>query len=139
MGELKASKNEHPQHPPDQKKRDDATRDMNNPIASRLRFAEIEHAAMVAGPLRQPTVVPLVSPNLKCMLERIDGGRIVLEPELAVTQRIVGHDVAWIRCCNLAEQLDGRWTIVNLEAAAVCRFSSPVSWSPACGKPLAGS
>jgi hypothetical protein len=44
------SKNEHPQHPPDKEKRDDATRDMNDPIASRPRFAEIEHAAMVAGP-----------------------------------------------------------------------------------------
>jgi hypothetical protein len=37
------SKNEHPQHPPDKKNRDDASRDMNDPICSGLRFAEIEH------------------------------------------------------------------------------------------------
>src|ERR1700746_3424689 len=49
------------------------------------------------------------------MLESIDGGRIVLEAERAVAGHIVGHDVGWIRCGNLPEQLDGRWTIVSLK------------------------
>jgi hypothetical protein len=39
----------HPQHPPDKKYRDDGPRDVNDPVASRSRPSEIEHAAMVAG------------------------------------------------------------------------------------------
>jgi hypothetical protein len=40
----------HPKHPPDKEYRDDGPRDMNDPVASRFRFAKIEHTAMVAGP-----------------------------------------------------------------------------------------
>jgi hypothetical protein len=40
----------HPQHPPQKEYRDDGPRDVNDPVASRFRFAKIEHAAMVAGP-----------------------------------------------------------------------------------------
>jgi len=38
-----------PKHPPDKEYRDDGTRDVNDPVASGFRFAEIEHAAIVAG------------------------------------------------------------------------------------------
>jgi hypothetical protein len=39
----------HPQHPPDEEYRNDASHDVNNPVASCFRFSEVEHAAMVAG------------------------------------------------------------------------------------------
>jgi hypothetical protein len=39
----------HAKHPPDKEYRDDGPRDMNDPVASCFRFAEIEHAAMVAA------------------------------------------------------------------------------------------
>jgi hypothetical protein len=40
----------HPKHPPDKQNRDDAARDVNDPIASGFRLPKIEHAAIVAGP-----------------------------------------------------------------------------------------
>jgi hypothetical protein len=43
----------HPQHPPDKEYRDDGAHDVNDPVASRFRFSEIEHAAMVSGPPSQ--------------------------------------------------------------------------------------
>jgi len=35
-------------HPPDKEKRNNGSRDVNYPVASRFRFTKIEHAAMVA-------------------------------------------------------------------------------------------
>jgi hypothetical protein len=40
----------HPKHPPDQEYRDDATNDVNDPVASCFRLSKIEHAPMVAVP-----------------------------------------------------------------------------------------
>ena len=44
------SQHVHPKHPPDQKYRDNTPNDVNDPVASRLRFSKIEHAPMVAVP-----------------------------------------------------------------------------------------
>jgi hypothetical protein len=37
-----------PEHPPDEKYRDDCTCDMDEPVGGSLRFAEIEHGGIVA-------------------------------------------------------------------------------------------
>jgi hypothetical protein len=42
-------KNVNVQHPPDKEYRDNATRDVDNPVTDCFRGAEVEHAAMVAG------------------------------------------------------------------------------------------
>jgi hypothetical protein len=39
----------HPKHPPDKEYCDDGARDVNDPVGGGLRFAEVEHWAMVAG------------------------------------------------------------------------------------------
>jgi len=41
--------NVHPEHPPNKEYGDDAAYDVDDPVANGLGFAEIEHAAMVAG------------------------------------------------------------------------------------------
>jgi hypothetical protein len=43
-----ASQNIHSQHPPDEKDRDDAADDMNNPVANGFGFSKIKHAEMLA-------------------------------------------------------------------------------------------
>jgi hypothetical protein len=42
-----------PQHPPDKQYRDDRPSDMDDPVADRFRFAEIEHDGIVARALKQ--------------------------------------------------------------------------------------
>jgi hypothetical protein len=42
------SENEDPQHPPDQKQRNDCAHNMADPLASGLRSAKLKHAAMLA-------------------------------------------------------------------------------------------
>ena len=39
----------HPEHPPDEEYCDDSSRDVDDPVAGSLRFAEVEHGNMVAG------------------------------------------------------------------------------------------
>jgi len=40
----------HAQHPPDEEYGDDGSGDVNDPVANGLRFSEIKHARIVAGP-----------------------------------------------------------------------------------------
>lgn len=47
--EFASSEYEHPQHPPNQKNRDNGPREVNDPVRRGLWFPKIEHAAIVAG------------------------------------------------------------------------------------------
>jgi hypothetical protein len=50
----RGSQNVNAEHPPNQEYRDERSCDVNDPVTDRLRFAKIEHAAMLAGLFRKP-------------------------------------------------------------------------------------